>query len=130
MSTRKSIPGAPAHLDNAGAKLWEKTVELYDLSEHELAILGQACRTLDMCESLSRVVRRDGYMVKGSMGQKVVNPAIPELRQQRSALASLFRALDLPDVEASSGEDVEVPAGVATLQQRTAGLTRWSKAHG
>lgn len=130
MPTRKNIPGAPHNLNKAGARLWEKTVEIYDLSEHELAILGQACRTLDMCESLWDRVHRDGFMVTGSMGQMVVNPAVPELRQQRSALASLLRALDLPDVEASSDGEVEVPAGVATLQQRTAGLTRWSKAHG
>lgn len=41
--------------------------------------------------------------VTGSRGQPVVNPAIPELRQQRAALAKILSQLDLDGSSANSG---------------------------
>lgn len=128
--TKKKMPGAPPALQKAGTDLWEATAKVYDLSGHELALLAQACRTLDVCEGLWRAVKKQGYSVQGSMGQTVANPLLQELRQQRSLFASLVRALDLPDVEAEASSEVTPLTDVATLQQRAAGLSRWAKAHG
>jgi hypothetical protein len=36
-------------------------------------------------------------MVRGSQGQKVINPLISELRQYRASRAALLRQLKLPD---------------------------------
>lgn len=120
----------PSGLKATGRALWDSTVDEFDLSGHELTLLGQACRAADRCESLENVIRRDGIMAKGSTGQPVVNPAVQEARQQQAVLASLIRALGLPEPEEESGSAVTPLKSVEPMQQRTAGLSRWAKSHG
>jgi hypothetical protein len=59
------------------------------------------------------------YM-KGSMGQSVINPIVPELRQHRATLAALLKHLKLPD------ELVERPDSRAVAARRAA-QARWGK---
>jgi hypothetical protein len=58
-------------------------------------LLDAVCDALDTIEALESDVERDGRTVAGSRGQPIVNPAIPELRQQRAALAKLLAELEL-----------------------------------
>jgi hypothetical protein len=58
-------------------------------------LLDSVCAALDTIEQLESDVKRDGRTVSGSRGQPIVNPAIPELRQQRAALAKLLAELEL-----------------------------------
>jgi len=66
-------------------------------------LLDQTVAALDLIEELEKVVGRDGLTVSGSRGQSIVNPAIPELRQQRAALAKLLGSMDLDDSGQSAG---------------------------
>jgi len=78
--------------------LWSSVVDLYDLDVHELALLGEAVRTLDVLADLDAAVRRDGPLVESPQGQRA-HPAVVEARQQRIALARLLASLRLPSGE-------------------------------
>jgi hypothetical protein len=94
----------PVGLQWSGRKLWEATVADFELSEHEVGLLLQACRTVDALDQLQARLDADGPMVQSPQGLKA-HPALPELRQQRIALARLLVAIGLP----SGVEDDEQP---------------------
>ena len=127
LTTKKRINNQPSNLNQAGRELWGAVTGQYDLAGHELAILGQACRVLDLAESLSRRVKREGAMSVGSQGQQVVHPLLSEARQQRALFGQLMRTLALPDLPATSAD-----GGLKAVpnQHRQAAGSRWSKAYG
>lgn len=84
-------------LGDAGRRLYEDVIGKYDLEEHELALLLEACRTVDMCERLQVIIDESGVMTVTGQGLPKVNPAVVELRYQRIALARIISALRLPD---------------------------------
>ncbi|MGH3967730.1 MAG: terminase [Mycobacterium sp.] len=85
----------PSGLHWSGRRLWEATVGEYELTEHETGLLLQACRTVDALDALQARLDADGPMVESPQGLRA-HPALPELRQQRVALARLVAALGLP----------------------------------
>lgn len=87
----------------AGRRLWASVLEAYELEEHELALLVEAVRTVDLLTCLDADVRRDGPVIDSPQGSKA-HPAAVEARQQRIALARLLAALRLPAGEDGSGE--------------------------
>jgi hypothetical protein len=64
------------------------------LDEHELALLREAWRTVDLLETLDAVVRRDGPMVERG---KRAHLALVKARQLKIAFARLLAALRPPD---------------------------------
>lgn len=119
----KATPLAvPDSLADAGSALWSAVVSKYSLRVDELAILEAACKTADKVALLEVAWVELGrpYMTRGSMGQDVIHPLIGEQRTQNAALAALLGKLKLPD---------EV-AGAKPNQNREAGHSRWSAAHG
>jgi hypothetical protein len=117
--TAMNLP--PAKLDPSGANLWVKIDAKYDLRPDELSLLEASCRETDLISRLQRVLdEADDLMVKGSTGQMVVHPAVAEIRQHRATLATLWRALKLPD-ENGQGQ---------TNQQRDAGNASWASRRG
>ncbi len=98
MRTKK----APAGLDAAGRVLWAAVTRDYELSAHELAILTEAARTVDLLTRLEAEVIEHGAVVESPQGRRA-NPAAVEARQQRITLARLLAALRIPlDDSASS----------------------------
>lgn len=94
-----ATPRPPTGLRAPGQRLWRSVVDVWTLDEHELALLVEAVRTVDLLDRLDRLVRREGPIIDGSQGQRA-HPAAVEARQQRIALARLLAALRLPDGEA------------------------------
>jgi hypothetical protein len=94
------IPKYPTGLKARGKQLWREIHEVYSFDEapEKRIILEEACRTADVVKRLQAVVDTDPDLrVRGSQGQPVAMPEIPELRQYRALLTSLMRALTLPD---------------------------------
>lgn len=89
----------PADLGEAGLDLWRRITDAYDLSDAESALLGEACRTLDSCQALEAVVRAEGVKNESPQGVRA-HPCLVELRQQRSTLIRLLKALAIPEDEA------------------------------
>jgi hypothetical protein len=76
-------------------------LERYELEEHEMALLREVVRTVDLLDDLAAVVASDGPVLTGPSGTRV-HPAVVESRQLKIALARLQAALRLP-----SGEEPE-----------------------
>jgi hypothetical protein len=93
-----SDPKPPAGAKAAGRRLWSSITDDYELDEHELALLREAVRTVDLLADLDVVVKREGPIVDTPQGQKA-HPAAVEARQQRIALARILAALRLPSGE-------------------------------
>lgn len=93
------IPDPPAGLRRSGKALWRSVLRDYELEEHEHQLLREACRTVDLLDSLQVVLERDGVLSESSQGVRT-HPAATELRQQRIAFARLLTALRIP-----TGED-------------------------
>ncbi|MBF6301179.1 hypothetical protein IU459_27075 [Nocardia amamiensis] len=117
-----SKPAAPKGLRPGGRKLWTDIVGKWELRPDELRVLREAAREVDLIDALESALSKDSIMIAGSMGQRVVNPLVSELRQHRATLAGLLRQLKLPD--ADSGE-----AGMESRSTaaRAAANARWSK---
>ncbi|MFD6914055.1 hypothetical protein [Streptomyces virginiae] len=92
----------PEGLAAAGRSLWDRITEDYELSVDELALLGQACRTLDELEAISAALAAGPVVVNGSTGQPKASALFAEARAHRLVLAKLLDQLALP----AEGEEV------------------------
>lgn len=113
----------PAHLQPEGLALWERIVGDYDLRPDEVRILADACREVDIVERLETELRGADLMVRGSQGQLVASPLVSELRQHRSVVAALLKALKLPDTDSQSQQK----AALDSEQARAAARARWDR---
>ncbi len=86
-----NVPRAPEGARTAGKRLWRAVLEGWELQEHELALLRQACAVADVIDELQRIVEREGPL----LGERA-HPALVELRQERLLLARLVVALRVP----------------------------------
>lgn len=109
---RTSRVTPPVGSGAAGRRLWSSVVDVYELEEHERALLVEAVRTVDLLVQLDAAVRADGALVDSPQGMKA-HPAAVEARQQRIALARLVAALRLP-----AGEEGDTQAS-ARPQRRS-----------
>jgi len=82
----------------------------YDLDQHELVVLIETVRTLDLLDRLETTIRSEGVLVDSPQGRKA-NPAAVEARQQRITLARLLAALRMPAGE--DGTSSQPPGRVA-----------------
>jgi hypothetical protein len=87
------IPAAPTGSSPAAKRLWASVVDAFELDEHELALLTQACRTVTLLDALDVVLRREGPMVDDGSRS---HPAAVESRLQSIILARVLAALRLP----------------------------------
>lgn len=93
----ESSPSAPSGLAEPALRLWRSITTVYDLEEHEYALLIEACRTVNLLDELERAVQRDGALIDDGKGGTKIHPAAVEQRQQRIAMARMLAALRLPD---------------------------------
>lgn len=117
-----SKPRVPAGLvaGGGGATLWHGVVAGFELRPDELRILEDACREADLVDVLVAGLDGAELTARGSQGQPVVNPLIPELRQHRATLSSLIRQLRLTDDESPS-------SGSNSTAARSLALARWNR---
>ena len=88
-------------LGPSGRAFWDALTADLEFDAHETRYLLEACRTLDVIDGLAAAVEADGLMIAGSMGQRVIHPAVAEVRQQQASFVRLVGALHLPaDVQA------------------------------
>ena len=92
---KRQVPVPPRGTGLNGGKLWRDVLGRYELEQHELALLREMVRCVDLLDGLHRITAREGLMVKGPHGCKP-HPAVTEARQARIALARLTAALRLP----------------------------------
>ena len=71
-------------------------MDAYELEQHELVLLVQACRVVTTLDALDAEVQRAGAVVATAGGGTKASPAAIESRQQSIALARVLAALRLP----------------------------------
>ncbi len=98
-------PKPPEGLKTAGRRLWREVLTDYDLEQHELLLLREACRVSDRLDELAALVERDGAVVDSPQGERA-HPALVESRQQQITLARVLAALRLP-----AGEEGDQASG-------------------
>jgi phage terminase small subunit len=113
VSAAPSPPRPPAALGTSGRRLWRAIVKDYDLAAHELELLRQACRTLDVLDQLDAVTDAEGAVVDSPQGRKA-NPSVVEARQHRLAFGRLLAALGIP---ADADEAAGAESGAASRQR-------------
>lgn len=101
------ITSAPTGLRGSGRRLYLSVTGDFELSDHELARLVEACHVMVTIEALRKIVADDGMVISGSQGDRV-HPAVAEIRAQQLALSRILSALDIP----MPGEDSK-PTGRA-----------------
>lgn len=111
----------PTNLGPKSRRLWRDVAAKYDLRPDECRLLEDSCREVDLIERLEAALVDAPLMERGSQGQMVASPLVSELRQHRSVLAGLFRALKLPDESGRRGESAEEISAKA----RAAARSRW-----
>ena len=80
----------------SGQALWASVNDVYELEEHERALLIRACQTADHVDDLAAIVAAEGVMSTTKGGDPRAHPALVEHRQQSHALAQLIAQLRLP----------------------------------
>lgn len=125
-SSEPNKPRQPAKLGPAGRRLWREVVERYELRPDEARLLTDACREADIIDRLEAALADASLVVKGSMGQLVASPLVSEVRQHRSVLARLLKALNLPDTPA----EAERRHNAVSEQARAAARARWGQVKG
>lgn len=113
----------PAKLGTEGRRLWSEIVDRYDLRPDEIRVLADACREADIVERLELELRDAPLMVKGSQGQLVASPLVSEVRQHRTVVAALLKALHLPDTDSQGAQKAQKDSEAA----RAAARARWDR---
>lgn len=93
-----SKPTPPTGTKASGRRLWRSVVDGFELEEHELALLREAVRTVDLLDALAEIVADDGPMIDSPQGRRT-HPAVIEARQLKIVLARLLAELRLPSNE-------------------------------
>lgn len=122
----KKLP-APSGLSKRSAARWREITERWVLRPDELRVLEDACREMDIIDALEEALETMPLLIEGSMGQKVINPAVQEVRQHRAILTSLWKTLKLPDED---GEREQAAAESRSAAARHAAKSRWEVHHG
>lgn len=116
------MTAVPKVLKRRGRGLWRDLVKKYEFDEHEVPVLLEACRALDRIDALEDAIDSDGLMIGGSTGQRVLHPAVPELRQQQATLARLLTQLNLNAAEGA----VAMSRQISSAAQAAANA-RWAR---
>ena len=85
----------PSDLTRAGRgrRLWRAVCSELELNEHEVALLHEAARCLDILDQLDALTRRSGVLLPDLR----LAPWVIEIRQQQLVLTRLLASLRLPD---------------------------------
>jgi hypothetical protein len=119
-----ATPAKPSLLGDEGGRLWDSVTELHgDMGPDTVRMLVDACREADLVQRLEDALRDSDLMVRGSQGQLVASPLVSEIRQHRSVLSALLKALKLPQTAGDAARAEQETSEKA----RAAVRARWDK---
>lgn len=106
------IPPAPQDLSPERAELWRVTLEEFDPSPSELALLAEALRALDRAAEARAVIEADGVVTVDRYGSPKANPAVDIEHRSRVFFAQAMKQLGLavPVVDPSRPGPKPTPA--------------------
>jgi P27 family predicted phage terminase small subunit len=90
-------PPTPKGLKSAGRALWRAQLSEFEASSPaELALLEQACLTVDELAAMKTDLAEMGLVVSGSTGQPRINPLVSAIAAHRKLLDQLVVSLGIP----------------------------------
>lgn len=93
----------PEDLQDAGKAFWEEVTDPslnLILKPDEWPLLAEACRCLDLVESLrAEFAANPETIVKGSTGQPTINPILKHIDTTVGRYQSLTRQISIPDLD-------------------------------
>lgn len=92
----------PKNLGISAKKLWFSTVTNFQLEQHHLVTLEQACRCLDRIEEAKKAIDRDGAYIVNRSGGLREHPGHKVEQGNRIIFARLIRELQLDVGEVES----------------------------
>lgn len=99
--TRKTV--VPSHLRPATKAFWLETKAKYEMEQHHDHLFLLACEALDRAAQAREILAGEGVTVRDDRGNLRPHPLLTVERDCRTAVARLFRELDLDaDVPRSS----------------------------
>lgn len=120
---------APRGLAAHGRRTWVALTSTYRFDPAELAVLEQACRTLDDADRLTKEAAGAPAMVEGSSGQPRANPIGVEVRATRALAGKLLGQLRVSMAAAEKAAAAKAtgstPAGQRSSKARAAAMARW-----
>ena len=96
--------------------MWRQVQGKYVLDALETALLGELCRSVDVCDRIRRELAKSSLLVTGSTGQPRSNPLLQALDVQVKLVERLTSSLGLSMPEGS---------GKGATHQRKAARSRW-----
>ncbi len=89
------LPAPPKGMTPRSRRLWVSVVGDFDLDESGLALLEEACRSLDRAEEARAIVDSEGSFFSDRWGQPKSHPGLIVERDQRGLFSRLLRELGL-----------------------------------
>ena len=90
-------------LSKRAKRFFTKILNNYELEDHHLEILSQACHCLDRIEEARQKIEKDGDYILDRFGILKPHPALKTEEKNKVIFARLIRELGL-DIEPGSGE--------------------------
>lgn len=116
------LPSPPPRTGVAGRRLWRAVLADFELAEHEMTLLRQACRVADICDALQAVVDTEGPVSTTRLGEQRAHPAVVELRQQRIVLARMVVALRVPLGDQEDQSPARSPGAIRSQRRGIRGV--------
>ena len=88
-------PIGPAHLSLPARRLFDGIHELYELQDHDRAILVKALEAWDRAEQARQLIADDGLVILSRLGERKPHPAVAIERDSRTAFLAGMRQLGL-----------------------------------
>lgn len=90
-----SAPARPRDLGAAGRKLWASILAAWELSEHELLILADACRQADRAAEARKLIDAEGITVDSGRAGLKPHPAVAIERNAQASVVTLLRSIGI-----------------------------------
>jgi hypothetical protein len=120
----------PKDLKDAGKSLWVDVTEVSpELSPTDQYILYKACKLADHLEELEQGQMERDLIARGSMGQEIVSPLVPEIRQFTAQLTATLFKLKIPDASIDRIRDKQRGTGrFDSTSGKKAAEKKWGEA--
>ncbi|OMC55383.1 hypothetical protein A5747_13400 [Mycobacterium sp. IS-836] len=104
-------------LGEAGQALWDEVSKDRELSVPHKTLLLNACRIADRLDEIDKEIPRRGLTDVNKQGTEIINPLIPEQRQQLAALSAILTRMGFKELP-TAGEKVSVADRLAEQREK------------
>jgi P27 family predicted phage terminase small subunit len=83
------------HLSKESADFFRKTVDSYELEDHDVLLLVKAMEAQDLAEKCRKIIDKEGLTYTDRFGSPRARPEAKILNDRRNAVKNIFREIGL-----------------------------------